>query len=89
ATINDIGGILGLNRPPGEQRIFVRRFREQVGVGIDKITHIQRGKTTICCAAPFSFPGKKVGEKGLGFLFFTTDAADEKRRGRIVGGGGI
>ncbi|PQP27864.1 amino-acid N-acetyltransferase [Escherichia coli] len=62
ATINDIGGILGLIRPPGQQGILVRRSREQLEMEIDKFTIIQRDNTTIACAALYPFPEEKIGE---------------------------
>ncbi len=62
ATINDIGGILELIRPTGQQGILVRRSREQLEMEIDKFTIIQRDNTTIACAALYPFPEEKIGE---------------------------
>ena len=62
ATINDIGGILELIRPLEQQGILVRRSREQLEMGIDKFTIIQRDNTTIACAALYPFPEEKIGE---------------------------
>ena len=62
ATINDIGGILELIRPLGQQGILVRRSREQLEMEIDKFTIIQRDNTTIACAALYPFPEEKIGE---------------------------
>lgn len=62
ATINDIGGILELNRPLEQQGILVRRSREQLEMEIDKFTIIQRDNTTIACAALYPFPEEKIGE---------------------------
>ncbi len=62
ATINDIGGILGLIRPLEQQGILVRRSREQLEMEIDKFTIIQRDNTTIACAALYPFPEEKIGE---------------------------
>lgn len=62
ATINDIGGILALIRPLEQQRILVRRSREQQEVEIDKFTIIELDNMTIACTALYSFPDEQIGE---------------------------
>ncbi|MDP2561758.1 amino-acid N-acetyltransferase [Psychrobium sp. 1_MG-2023] len=51
ASIEDIGGIVDLIRPLEEQRLLVRRSREQLEMEIDKFTVVERDGLVIGCAA--------------------------------------
>lgn len=62
ATINDIGGILGLISPLEEQGVLVKRSREQLELDIDNFTVIERDGMIIACAAIFSFAEAEAAE---------------------------
>ena len=62
ATIDDIGGILGLIRPLEEQGILVRRSREQLEMEISQFTLVERDGLVIACAALYPFPEEEMGE---------------------------
>lgn len=62
ATIEDVGGILGLISPLEEQGVLVRRSREYLEIDIDQFSVVERDGTIIACAAFHSFPEEAVGE---------------------------
>ena len=62
ATIDDIGGILGLISPLEEQGVLVKRSREQLELDINNFTVIERDGMIIACAAIFSFAEAEAAE---------------------------
>ena len=62
ATIDDIGGILGLISPLEEQGVMVKRSREQLELDINNFTVIERDGMIIACAAIFSFAEAEAAE---------------------------
>lgn len=62
ATIEDIGGILGLIAPLEDAGVLVRRSREHLELEIDRFTVIERDGTIIACAALRPFPDEGVAE---------------------------
>jgi len=62
ATIDDIGGILGLISPLEEQGALVKRSREQLELDIHNFTVIERDGMIIACAALFCFDIEKACE---------------------------
>lgn len=62
ATINDIGGIMGLIIPLEEQGVLVKRSREQLELDLKCFTVIERDGMIISCAALFLFPEEKSAE---------------------------
>jgi amino-acid N-acetyltransferase len=62
ATIDDIGGILGLISPLEEQGVLVKRSREQLELDINNFTVIERDGMIIACAAIFSFADAEAAE---------------------------
>jgi amino-acid N-acetyltransferase len=62
ATIDDIGGILGLIRPLEQQGILVRRSREQLEQEIHHFTLIEKDGLVIGCAALYPYLDEKMAE---------------------------
>ncbi|NOQ88905.1 MAG: amino-acid N-acetyltransferase [Gammaproteobacteria bacterium] len=62
ATIDDIGGIMGLISPLEEQGVLVKRSREQLELDINNFTVIERDGMIIACAAMFLFTETKAAE---------------------------
>lgn len=62
ATIDDIGGIMGLISPLEEQGVLVKRSREQLELDINNFTVIERDGMIIACAAIFSFAETEAAE---------------------------
>lgn len=62
ATIEDVGGILGLIEPLEKEGVLVRRSREHLEIGIEQFTVIERDGMVIACAAFHPFPNEHVGE---------------------------
>lgn len=62
ATIEDVGGILGLIAPLETQGVLVRRSREHLEIEIDQFTVVERDGTVIACAAFHPFEIEAVGE---------------------------
>lgn len=62
ATIEDIGGILGLISPLEEEGILVRRSREHLEIDIGQFSVVERDGAIIACAAFHPFPAEAVGE---------------------------
>ncbi len=62
ATIDDVGGILGLIEPLEEQGILVRRSRELLEREINQFYILELDGTIIGCAGLYSFGDSDVGE---------------------------
>ena len=62
ATIDDIGGLLGLIKPMEEAGILVPRSRELLEIEIDRFTVVERDGTIIACAGFYPFAEKKAAE---------------------------
>jgi len=62
ATIDDIGGILGLIRPLEQQGTLVRRSREQLEQEIHHFTLIEKDGLVIGCAALYPYIDEKMAE---------------------------
>lgn len=62
ASIDDIGGIMGLISPLEEQGVLVKRSREQLELDINNFTVIERDGMIIACAVIFTFAKEKVAE---------------------------
>ena len=62
ASIDDIGGIMGLISPLEEQGVLVKRSREQLELDINNFTVIERDGMIIACAVIFIFAKEKVAE---------------------------
>ncbi|NRF31650.1 amino-acid N-acetyltransferase [Vibrio coralliilyticus] len=62
ADIDDIGGILDLIRPLEEQRVLVRRSREQLEQEIHQFTIIEKDGLIIGCAALYPYTQEKMAE---------------------------
>ncbi len=62
ATIEDIGGIMGLISPLEQQGVLVKRSREQLELDINNFTVIERDGMIIACAAIFSFAEAEAAE---------------------------
>jgi len=62
ASIDDIGGIMGLISPLEEQGVLVKRSREQLELDINNFTVIERDGMIIACAAIFTFEQEKAAE---------------------------
>jgi amino-acid N-acetyltransferase len=62
ATIADIAGIVDLIQPLEEQRLLVRRSREQLEVEIDRFTVVERDGLIIGCAALYPAKDGIAGE---------------------------
>ena len=62
ANIDDIGGILDLIRPLEEQRVLVRRSREQLEQEIHQFTIIEKDGLIIGCAALYPYTQERMAE---------------------------
>jgi len=62
ATIDDVGGILGLIQPLEESGVLVPRSREQLELEIGNFTVMTRDGMVIACAALFPFEDAHMGE---------------------------
>ena len=62
ASIDDIGGIMGLISPLEEQGVLVKRSREQLELDINNFTVIERDGMIIACAAIFAFDKEEAAE---------------------------
>ena len=62
ASIDDIGGIMGLISPLEQQGVLVKRSREQLELDINNFTVIERDGMIIACAAIFAFPETEAAE---------------------------
>ena len=62
ADIDDIGGILDLIRPLEEQRVLVRRSREQLEQEIHQFTIIEKDGLIIGCAALYPYTQERMAE---------------------------
>jgi amino-acid N-acetyltransferase len=62
ATIDDVGGILGIIEPLEEQGVLVRRSRERLEAEIERFIVAEYDNHIIGCAALYAFPDERVGE---------------------------
>ena len=62
ATIDDVGGILGVIEPLEEQGVLVRRSRERLESEIERFVVAEYDGHIVGCAALYAFPDEKVGE---------------------------
>lgn len=62
ATIDDVGGIIGIIGPLEEQGILVRRSRERLETEIERFVVAEHDGGIIGCAALYPFAEEKVGE---------------------------
>src|SRR5512144_612822 len=62
ATIDDVGGILGIIEPLEEQGILVRRSRERLEMEIERFVVAEHDNAIIGCAGLYAFPEEKAGE---------------------------
>jgi amino-acid N-acetyltransferase len=62
ASIDDIGGIMGLISPLEEQGVLVKRSREQLELDINNFTVIERDGMIIACAVIFTFAKEQAAE---------------------------
>ncbi|WP_076585820.1 amino-acid N-acetyltransferase [Vibrio ostreicida] len=62
AGIDDIGGIFDLIRPLEEQRVLVRRSREQLEQEIHQFTIIEKDGLIIGCAALYPYSSERMAE---------------------------
>jgi amino-acid N-acetyltransferase len=62
ATIDDVGGILGVIEPLEEQGVLVRRSRERLESEIERFLVAEYDGHIIGCAALYAFPEEKLGE---------------------------
>ena len=62
ATIDDVGGILGVIEPLEEQGVLVRRSRERLESEIERFVVAEYDGHIVGCAALYAFPEERVGE---------------------------
>jgi amino-acid N-acetyltransferase len=62
ATIDDVGGILGIIEPLEEQGVLVRRSRERLESEIERFIVAEYDGHIVGCAALYAFPEEKIGE---------------------------
>jgi amino-acid N-acetyltransferase len=62
ATIDDVGGILGIIEPLEEQGVLVRRSRERLEAEIERFIVAEYDNHIIGCAALYAFTDERVGE---------------------------
>ncbi|MEO5700649.1 MAG: amino-acid N-acetyltransferase [Casimicrobiaceae bacterium] len=62
ATIDDVGGILGIIEPLEEEGVLVRRSRERLEMEIERFVVAEHDGVIIGCAALYAFLAEKVGE---------------------------
>ena len=93
ATIDDVGGILGLIEPLEREGILVRRSRELLEMEIDRFLVLESDGVIAGCAALYPFPEEQAAElaclaisrdfrgRGFGNLLL----AEAEKRGRLAG----
>jgi amino-acid N-acetyltransferase len=93
ATIDDVGGILGLIEPLEREGILVRRSRELLEMEIDRFLVLESDGVIAGCAALYPFPEEQAAElaclaisrdfrgRGFGDLLL----AEAEKRGRKAG----
>ncbi len=93
ATIDDVGGILGLIEPLEREGILVRRSRELLEMEIDRFLVLESDGVIAGCAALYPFPEEEAAElaclaisrdfrgRGFGNLLL----AEAEKRGRKAG----
>ena len=62
ATIDDVGGILGLIEPLESDGVLVRRSRELLEMEIDRFSVLEHDGMIVGCAALYPFPQEKAAE---------------------------
>jgi amino-acid N-acetyltransferase len=62
ASIDDVGGILGLIEPLEKNGTLVKRSRELLETEIDHFTVLERDGMIVACAALYPYPDNKMGE---------------------------
>jgi len=62
ATIDDVGGILGVIEPLEEQGVLVRRSRARLESEIERFVVAEYDGHIVGCAALYAFPEERVGE---------------------------
>ena len=62
ATINDVGGILGLIEPLEREGILVRRSRELLEMEIERFLVLESDGVIVGCAALYPFPEEHAAE---------------------------
>ena len=62
ATVDDIGGILGLIEPLEQQGVLVPRSREQLELEIEQFQLLERDGLVVACAALFPLADSGAGE---------------------------
>lgn len=62
ATIDDVGGILGLIEPLEREGILVRRSRELLEMEVDRFVVLESDGVIAGCAALYPFPEEKAAE---------------------------
>ena len=62
ATINDVGGILGLIEPLEREGILVRRSRELLEMEVDRFLVLESDGVIAGCAALYPFPEEQAAE---------------------------
>lgn len=62
ATIDDVGGILGLLQPLEEQGVLVRRSRERLEAEIERFVVAEYDNHIVGCAALYASPAERIGE---------------------------
>ena len=93
ATIDDVGGILGLIEPLEREGILVRRSRELLEMEIDRFLVLESDGVIAACAALYPFPEEQAAElaclavskdfrgRGFGNLLL----AEAEKRGKRAG----
>lgn len=93
ATIDDVGGILGLIEPLEREGILVRRSRELLEIEIDRFLVLESDGVIAGCAALYPFPEEQAAElaclavsrdfrgRGFGDLLL----AEAEKRGKKAG----
>lgn len=90
ATIDDVGGILGLIEPLEREGILVRRSRELLEMEIDRFLVLESDGVVAGCAALYPFPEEAAAElaclavgadfRGRGFGDLLLEAAEKNGR---------
>lgn len=82
ASINDVGGILGLIAPLEASGMLVPRTRERLEMEIDDYTVIERDGMIVGCAALHAYPDSAMGE--MACLALHPDYRGGKRGERLL-----